>query len=142
GPLRGLTICIDAGHGGTDPGGMANGAVEKDICLPVALKLRDLCLSAGATVLMTRTTDTYPDLDQRCEIAANGNADLFISIHANIAPNSDLVQGFEAFYKGGRRDSEHFARTLISAMDAAVDAPNRGAKIDPRGLRVLENTSM
>lgn len=91
---------------------------------------------------MTRTDDSYPDLDKRCEIAANGNADLFLSIHANIAPNSDLVVGFEAFYKGGRRDSEHFARTLISSMNATVDTANRGAKVDPRGLRVLENTTM
>jgi N-acetylmuramoyl-L-alanine amidase len=142
GPLKGLIICIDPGHGGKDPGGMANGVVEKEICLAVSLLLRDLCKQAGATVIMTRTDDSYPELDERCRIANDANAHLFISIHANIAPNSDLVTGFEAFYKGGARQSELFARTLIAAMAASTDSPNRGAKVDPRGLRVLENTNM
>ncbi len=142
GPLRGLTICVDAGHGGADQGGTANGVMEKDVVLKVSLMLRDLLLASGARVLMTRTTDTYPDLDQRCELANKEKADLFVSVHANIAPNSDAVQGIEIFYKGGTVASANLARTLIGAMARVTDSPNRGAKVDPRGLRVLENTKM
>lgn len=142
GPLNGLTICIDAGHGGKDPGGMANGVVEKVICLNVSLKLRDLLAAAGANVIMTRTTDVYPELEDRCILANKSKADLFISVHANIAPNSDEVAGVEAFYKGGKSDSERFGRALVDAMVRASGAPNRGAKVDPRGLRVLEKTNM
>jgi N-acetylmuramoyl-L-alanine amidase len=142
GPLKGMKICVDAGHGGTDQGGAANGVIEKDIVLPVSLRLRDLLMEAGAVVLMTRTTDTYPDLDRRCDIANNGNVDLFVSVHANIAPNSDQVTGFEVFYKGGQVASSKLARALVLAMDRKTDSPNRGARVDPRGLRVLENTKM
>lgn len=142
GPLKGLTICVDAGHGGRDPGGMANGVVEKDICLNVSLRLRDLLVASGASVIMTRTTDVYPELEDRCTMANKGNADLFISVHANIAPNSDEVAGIEAFFKGGKSDSERFARVLVEAMVGASGAPSRGAKVDPRGLRVLEKTNM
>jgi N-acetylmuramoyl-L-alanine amidase len=140
--LKGLIICVDAGHGGRDPGGIANGVRESDVCLAVSLILQELLEDAGATVLMTRTEDVYPTLDDRCWLANENNAHLFVSIHANIAPNSDQVQGFEIFYKGGNAECERLARTLIDAMDAVTDSPNRGAKVDPRGLRVLENTDM
>jgi N-acetylmuramoyl-L-alanine amidase CwlD len=142
GPLKGITICVDAGHGGPDQGGSAFGIMEKDIVLPVSLKLRDMLAEAGATVLMTRTTDVYPDLDRRCEIANEAKADLFVSVHANIAPNSDVVTGFEVFYKGGMEQGARLAKTLVASMDRVTDSPNRGAKVDPRGLRVLEKTHM
>lgn len=140
--LKGLTICIDAGHGGKDPGGMANGVVEKEIALSVSLMVRDLLESHSAKVVMTRTGDTYPELEDRCVLANNSKCDLFVSIHANIAPNDDGVTGFEVFYKEGNEQGASFAGALVRAMDKATDAPNRGAKKDPRGLRVLEKTKM
>ncbi len=142
GPLKGFTICVDAGHGGKDEGGSANGVYEKDIVLPVSLRLRDLLAAAGATVIMTRTTDVYPELEDRCNMANSGKADLFVSVHANIAPDSGEVAGFEVFYKGGAQQSARLANAIVSAMDDATDSPNRGAKVDPRGLRVLEKTKM
>lgn len=140
--LKGLTICVDAGHGGKDPGGVANGVQEKDICLPVALLLRDLLEDASATVILTRAGDTYPELDQRVNVANKARCDLFVSIHANIAPSSDEVTGFEVFYRGGDAGGEKLSRAIVSAMDTVTDSPNRGAKVDPRGLRVLEKTHM
>jgi N-acetylmuramoyl-L-alanine amidase len=140
--LKGLTICIDAGHGGTDPGGIGHGVQEKDVVLPVSLMLRDLCAAASAKVIMTRTNDTYPDLDKRCEVANKAKADLFVSIHANISPTDSSVTGFEVFYNKNSEPGALFANAIVSAMDAATDSPNRGAKKDPRGLRVLEKTTM
>ncbi|MBZ0135358.1 MAG: N-acetylmuramoyl-L-alanine amidase [Planctomycetes bacterium] len=140
--LKGLTICIDAGHGGTDPGGIANGVQEKHVVLPVALLLRDLCEDASATVIMTRVGDTYPELDQRVNVANKARCDLFVSIHANIAPDSGDVTGFEVFYRGGDDGGEKLSKAIVGRMDAATDSPNRGAKVDPRGLRVLEKTHM
>ncbi|MCA8916866.1 MAG: N-acetylmuramoyl-L-alanine amidase [Planctomycetes bacterium] len=140
--LKGLTICIDAGHGGSDPGGIGHGVQEKQVTLPVALKLRDLCKAASAKVIMTRENDTYPDLDQRCELANSSRADLFISIHANISPTDESVTGFEVFYNKNSQPGALFAKAITSAMDAATNSPNRGAKQDPRGLRVLEKTKM
>jgi N-acetylmuramoyl-L-alanine amidase len=140
--LKGLTICVDAGHGGKDPGGIANGVQEKDVCLPVALMLRDMLVDASATVILTRAGDTYPELDQRVNVANKARCDLFVSIHANIAPNSDEVTGFEVFYRGGDEGGEKLSQSIVTAMDAVTDSPNRGAKVDPRGLRVLEKTHM
>lgn len=140
--LKGLTICVDAGHGGSDPGGIGNGVQEKDVVLPVSLMLRDLLEDASATVIMTRTKDTYPELSQRVNVANKARCDLFVSVHANIAPNSDDVTGFEVFYRGGNDNGEKLSRAIVAAMDIATDSPNRGAKVDPRGLRVLEKTHM
>jgi N-acetylmuramoyl-L-alanine amidase CwlD len=140
--LSGLVICVDPGHGGQDPGGMANGVVEKEICLAVSLLLQRRLEMSGAKVIMTRTTDVYPTLDERCELANRNRAHMFVSVHANIAPNDSSVQGFEVFYKGGSAGGERLARDIIAAMDRAIDSPNRGAKVDPRGLRVLEHTTM
>jgi N-acetylmuramoyl-L-alanine amidase CwlD len=139
--LKGMTICVDAGHGGKDPGGMANDVRESEITLSVALKLEKLLKAQGAKVLMTRTDDSYPELDARCDLANRNKADLFISIHANIASDTG-VSGFEAFYNPDSPEGARFTRALVEAMDKSSDAPNRGAKKDPRGLRVLLKTTM
>jgi N-acetylmuramoyl-L-alanine amidase CwlD len=140
--LKGLTICIDPGHGGKDPGGIGHGIQEKDVCLPVSLMLRDLCESASARVIMTRSTDVYPELDARCEIANRAKCDLFISIHANISPTDDSVTGVEVFYNQNSEPGALLAKALVNSLHTATGSNNRGAKKDPRGLRVLEKTSM
>ena len=60
GPLTGVTICVDPGHGGYDGGarGQDSGALEKDVNLAVALCLRQELQAAGAQVILTRDTDT------------------------------------------------------------------------------------
>lgn len=140
--LAGWTVCIDAGHGGKDPGAIANGVTEKEVCLAVALRLQKLCEAAGAKVHMTRTTDTYPDLDARCELANSKRCDLFISIHCNIAPNSDDVSGCEAYYSDESESSRRLAVAIVHAVVTQTGVADRGARKDTRGLRVLTKTAM
>lgn len=140
--LKGWTICIDAGHGGKDPGGEANGVSEKDITLAVSLRLQKLCEAAGARVYMTRTDDSYPDLDSRCELANSKKCDLFISVHCNIAPNSDDVTGCEAFYNEESESSRRLSAALVNAIVKTTGVADRGARKDTRGLRVLTKTAM
>lgn len=140
--LKGVRIVIDAGHGGRDPGGIGHGVHEKDVVLPVALELQKLCKAQGAIVMMTRTKDTYPTLDERVSLANRNKADLFISIHANIAPNNESAEGFETFYNAVSDSGRRFSQAIVSEMEKVTDSPNRGAKKDPRGLRVLEKTKM
>ncbi|MCL4543741.1 MAG: N-acetylmuramoyl-L-alanine amidase [Chloroflexi bacterium] len=91
GPLSGRTIAIDPGHGGADPGAIANGIEEKNVTLPIGLDTGALLTAAGAKVVYTRTTDTTvgpadnttAGLATRTAIANNAHADIFISIHAN-----------------------------------------------------------
>jgi N-acetylmuramoyl-L-alanine amidase len=140
--LKGLTVCVDAGHGGKDPGGIGHGVYEKNVALPVALMLEEMLLAEGATVVMTRNADTYPTLDDRVNIANGKKCDLFISIHANIAPGSDAVTGFEVLYNPKSKNGARLAESIVSKMDTATDSPNRGAKKDWRELRVLQKTKM
>ena len=115
-PLTGITIMVDAGHGGTDSGATGPQGVtnsEKVINLGNALKLRDQLQSLGATVLMTRTTDVTVSLEDRLAASRNAKPDMFISVHANsMGDNVDIskVAGFSAFYR------ESFAQTLCSTV--------------------------
>ena len=121
---------------------MANGVSEKDITLAVSLRLQKLCETAGAKVFMTRTDDSYPDLDSRCELANARKCDLFISVHCNIAPNSDEVTGCEAYYNEESDPSRRLSAALVSSIVKSTGVADRGARKDTRGLRVLTKTRM
>jgi N-acetylmuramoyl-L-alanine amidase len=84
-------IVIDPGHGGHDPGAMANGLREKDINLKVALKLKSLLeKDSRFKVYLTREDDRFIPLYDRTLIAIDKKADLFISIHTNASENPNL----------------------------------------------------
>lgn len=78
-----MKVFIDVGHGGSDPGAVANGIIEKNINLTVALKLKELLVSKGFEVKLSRETDIYVSLTERCNMANAWKADIFISIHHN-----------------------------------------------------------
>jgi len=104
-PLKGITIMIDPGHGGSDsgaPGPLGVDYAEKSINLNTSLKLQKELEAFGATVLMTRTTDIDLSLEDRLAYSRNARPDLFISMHANSMPdNVDIskVDGFSVFYR-------------------------------------------
>ncbi len=81
------TVCIDAGHGGKDPGCHGSSSNEKTVCLNIALKLGAKIKSTfpGVKVIYTRDSDVFVELDDRAKIANKNKADLFICIHANSA---------------------------------------------------------
>ena len=84
-------IAIDAGHGGIDPGAIGSrGVFEKTITLMYANRLRDVLQKKGFKVIMTRSTDKTIPLSQRVKIAQDGNADLFISFHADAHKNRNI----------------------------------------------------
>lgn len=92
-------IVIDPGHGGHDPGAVGpSGIQEKDVVLSIGLKLRELLRDElGLDVVMTRSSDLFIPLEERTAIANKVNADLFVSIHANAAPNRQAA-GIETYY--------------------------------------------
>ena len=79
------TVCIDAGHGGTDSGATCfeTQRVEKDDNLTFALLLRRELRQIGIGVVMTRTDDTTLSLEERVAIAESTNCDLYICVHRN-----------------------------------------------------------
>ena len=97
------TVCIDAGHGGHDPGCISadRKTREKDLTLSIALKLAAEIRKGqpDVKVVMTRETDKYVTLNDRADIANKANSDLFISIHINAASNKS-ASGFSVHCLG------------------------------------------
>jgi len=92
------TICLDAGHGGRDPGNRSGSRYEKTHTLFLANEVRNLLIRAGLKVVMTRSTDVFIELENRPGIAQKRGADLFVSLHYNAAQSSrSLVKGAEVF---------------------------------------------
>ncbi|TGD81843.1 N-acetylmuramoyl-L-alanine amidase [Hymenobacter wooponensis] len=97
--LRGLTVAVDAGHGGTNEGATgASGAREKDLTLAIAQQLRQQLVQAGARVLMTRETDATVDNGDRVLLLRNRRPDLLVSIHVN-SSGSATVRGTSTYYR-------------------------------------------
>jgi N-acetylmuramoyl-L-alanine amidase len=96
--LKLKTICLDPGHGGSDPGFILGSREEKDYTLLLARELRDQLKRLGFTVVLTRSTDVKVSLDARPEFARKHGADLFLSLHFNSAgPRHKEVDGTEVY---------------------------------------------
>ena len=91
-------IIIDPGHGGKDPGTCSpSGLKEKDIVLDVALRVaKALREKPGYEVILTRDRDVFIPLEERTAMANAKEADLFLSIHVNAAPNHE-ARGIETY---------------------------------------------
>lgn len=87
-------ICIDAGHGGKDPGAVSGKRREKDDALKIAKRLRKVLEVNGLDVVMTRTTDRYDSPSQKAAIGNQSGADYFVSIHRNSSDNKS-AKGIE-----------------------------------------------
>lgn len=102
GPKRDKTIVIDAGHGGKDAGAIGyKQRMEKHLVLEMALQLGKELKSRGYKVFYTRQSDEFIELRDRTKVANDKNADLFVSLHANAAPNESKklsMKGLETFF--------------------------------------------
>jgi N-acetylmuramoyl-L-alanine amidase len=100
-------IVIDPGHGGKDPGAISpSGLKEKDIVLQVALMVASrLRENPAYEVILTRDRDVFVPLEERTAIANANDADLFLSIHVNAAPNRQ-ARGIETYVLDLTNDKE------------------------------------
>jgi N-acetylmuramoyl-L-alanine amidase len=79
-----ITVVLDPGHGGIDPGAERDGQTEAALMLTFARELKELLLRDGRfRVVMTRDDDVFVPLETRTSIAREAGADLFISLHAD-----------------------------------------------------------
>ena len=133
-----MKICIDAGHGGNDTGAEGpTGLHESDVALSLAFKLANLLSDGDTETLLTRASDVFVELGDRCEIANDWAADYFICVHLN--SNGSTAVGIETLYSSnnGLLMAEPIQEDLIQAT-GDVD---RGVK--HRGdLYVLNGTYM
>ena len=96
--LRVAKVVIDPGHGGHDPGALANGLTESELVLDIALRLEALLeQTPGVEVVLTRRTNVFVPLEERTAIANRERADLFLSIHAN-SHRQTAVRGVETYF--------------------------------------------
>ena len=131
--LAGMTIAVDAGHGGYDGGavGRVSGVPEKGLNLDVAQQLEGMLRALGADVVMTRTGDyalcdenppirkKLQDMQRRAEIIALNEADMVISVHMNeYAGRSE--SGPQVFYREGCPAGRLLAGAVQSAMHAEL----------------------
>lgn len=102
-----MTVVLDAGHGGKDPGALSSKVKEKNVTLDIALKLGKLITAKypDVKVIYTRKKDTFVTLNGRAAVANKNNADLFISIHCNSLPSSPETNGVETFVMGEHRNN-------------------------------------
>ena len=98
--LRGLTIAVDAGHGGTNNGAVgATGIYEKEITLALSLKLKKALEKEGAKVIMTRETETFFDNKARILFYRDSMPDLLLSVHLNSSEDPFRVSGTSCYYR-------------------------------------------
>lgn len=134
-----MKIVIDPGHGGKDPGALGSYSREKDINLILSLKLRDKLIAGGINAICTREDDRYIDLQTRCDIANNVEANYFISIHCNGAKDP-RAGGTETYCYRRASEAYRLAQVLQNRMAAFNKNINRGVKTV--GFYVLRHTRM
>lgn len=146
GQASSYTVCIDPGHGGSQPGAVSGNTYESDINLTIALEMRDYLEGISAPyptfdVVMTRTTDTDVSLGDRADIANDANADAFISIHCNSFTSSS-VRGTTARYPNNHDMalSEDLGNELIEAITPSPLPKHSDAQY--QNLQVLRETNM
>ena len=138
--LKGKVIAIDPGHGGNDSGAIGpTGLLEKDVTLKIALKLQKILQSEGATVYMTRTTDTeaspkgadasdVEELQARCDVGNNHKADIFVSIHMDSYVNGSAQGTTGYYYEQGSENSRRLADKIRQDVIAQIGTQSRGTQ--------------
>lgn len=144
------TIIIDAGHGGIDPGAVANGLVEKDLNLAIAKKLQSFLCLTDINVMLSRNDDVLlgdgdtvrkhktADLKARLDLLTQTENAMLVSIHINKF-TSPSAHGLQTFYAENTEGSDKLA-TYIQEASKLLDGSNkRSVKPDDGNIYILEN---
>lgn len=147
-----VTIVVDCGHGGIDPGKVGvNGAYEKDINLAIGLYLKAALEKKKCQVIMTRESDCglyqesdsnkkIQDLRNRVELMNQDEVDLIISIHQNSFPGGN-TRGAQAFYQTNSESGEQLAKILQKQLIDSVDPKNHRQAKANSDYYLLKNTT-
>jgi N-acetylmuramoyl-L-alanine amidase len=141
GSLNGVTIIVDAGHGGRDPGAgekTYSNTPEKTINLYIAKELQTRLKAKGAKVIMSRSNDTFIELDDRAALPGRHQADLLVSIHADSCPNRH-ISGSKVYIAN---DCSYKSRKTARNIQASFTNSNIKCRgIGNRDFRVLAKHS-
>ncbi len=140
---RMVTITLDPGHGGEDPGAIGRGGTyEKNVTLQVARRLKArIDAEPNMRAVLTRDSDFFVPLHMRVQKARRVQADLFLSIHADAWIKPD-ARGSSVFVLSEKGASSSLARMMAQRENDAdlVGGVNFGAK-DPFLARTLLDLS-
>lgn len=131
-----LRVCLDAGHGGDDPGAtdLEGVRLEKDDCLKLALAVEENLKNdfPDVDVVLTRDGDQYPSLEDRCDIANDCKADLFVSIHRNSSEGN--ASGVEVWVESAKpKIDSRLAGDILSGLKEVGISNDRGVKYGTAG---------
>ncbi len=141
--LSGYKICVDPGHGGSDPGATGiNGATypdEADLNLDIDLRFRTLLTNDAASVLMTRDADTDVSLANRVDQANAWGATIFFSTHLNSA-DAESASGTETYAYQSGTTSDTIAGIVQEELLSHMGRVDRGVKYE--NFYVIRYTTM
>ena len=146
--LFGVSIVIDPGHGGWDPGMVGDAAKEKDVNLAAGMKLAEYCRAAGASVTLTRQEDAALAESKREDLQARADlgreADIFISLHCNSFVAGPAQHGAQVFYAAGNEEGQRLAEALQLSLRDRIGTTDRNALPHPDSylLRNLEGPAV
>ena len=114
---------LDPGHGGIEPGAVGVGGLqEKDLNLDVSLKIRDVLVGAGYSVVMTRQTDVRVPIVTRAEIGQALDPIAFLSVHFNAGTDEPSdIPGTEMYHQIDNADSKRLAGLFYEETRAVLD---------------------
>lgn len=131
-----ITVLLDAGHGGSDPGTGHNGILERRVTLDLVKRVGSRLTAKGFRVRYTRYDNRDVSLDRRADMVRSAHADLFVSIHVN-AHRTKAMHGLETYHLD-------FGRVSPTERRRAVENALRGRsasvrqKVSPQKLFVVQ----
>ncbi|NJK45873.1 MAG: N-acetylmuramoyl-L-alanine amidase [Pleurocapsa sp. SU_196_0] len=131
-PPQPLTVLLDAGHGGQDPGAIGNGVREDSFNLSMAFRVKSLLERVpGVRVELTRTDNRVYSSDKRTDLNARAQASrgrtVFVSIHANAVPRASWYKQFgtEVYYFNPRNQKPLYIAPSAYVTPSSQSAPQR-----------------
>lgn len=145
-----ITVIIDAGHGGKDPGHLShskNHKTEKEINLVIAKHVGSYIEKYlhNVKVVYSRKTDKFLSLDNRVDLANNNNADYFLSIHCNGNPKKTVYGTESHIHDFSAKQSYNFAKDIERQFSKRAGRNSRGVKNNDdraHSIQVLKFTKM
>lgn len=116
-------VFIGVGHGGSDPGAVANNCKEKDLNLQIALACKDYLVKHGVEVKMSRTKDENDTLSDEIKECNAFSPDLAVDIHCNAGGGS----GAEVFHHYGGGTGKTLATNILDEV-IKIGQNSRGVK--------------
>ncbi len=116
-----ITVVIDAGHGGREPGARSGKIYEKDITLALAKKVKALNNNPNINILLTRETDIFQTVREKVSWTVEQQPDAYISLHVNAAPPKEQPKsGFEIYISKSPGIKQAEVKVLASLMSEEI----------------------